>query len=648
MWMKRFFIPEINPTILPEAIDLRWIQVREQILTGVLRIGSILGLLTAIAFIAPINRWSIDWLGSFYLICVAIIWYMAIQRTLRYHVRVGVLLSSLYLLGISELYHFGITYDAIGFFAAFALFGVILLGSRIGLLTLIASTLTMLAFGIAVSFNQFQPVAVMLHRTNVHMTLSACIIFGAVVGGLQVGISMLFKQIELEWLNAQHVREQLEQRVIERTSELAIAHQKALELSQYRTEQNSFLATLNQTTIDLLRNQDDDTLLHSIVASAARLLDAPYTQLMLIDGDELVTHATSSDLAFLTGNRSTRDQARVSWQAADTGTPIIISNYQTLPNHHTIYDPLRPQAIASFPIMIDQRCLGVLGLGRRAPSNEFNEETIQKGILFSQLVAVVLQNREHYTTALTEIRIRSEAEEQLRHQNSELDAFAHTVAHDLKNPLSALLGNTQFLRIAYTKMLPDDVETQFETIVTAGMKMNTIIESLLMLSSVRLQQNIQPLPLDMRAIISEVLFSLQIQIEQSNATINIPTTWPVALGYGPWIEEVWINYLTNALKYGGSPPVITIGVDQLSDGMLRFWVEDNGPGIPPEQHELLFMPFTRFRPTEVQGYGLGLSIVQRIITKLNGQVGIESVPAHHQHGSRFFFTLPSANLDGEA
>ncbi|MBC7869758.1 MAG: sensor histidine kinase, partial [Chitinophagaceae bacterium] len=113
--------------------------------------------------------------------------------------------------------------------------------------------------------------------------------------------------------------------------------------------------------------------------------------------------------------------------------------------------------------------------------------------------------------------------------------------------------------------------------------------------------------------------------------------WPLAAGYAPWVEEVWTNYLSNALKYGGKPPSIELGADEQPDGMVRFWVRDNGNGLTPEEQTRVFTPFTRLNQVKVEGHGLGLSVVQRIVDKLGGQVGLESSVGQ---GSIFSFTLP--------
>jgi two-component system sensor histidine kinase/response regulator len=126
------------------------------------------------------------------------------------------------------------------------------------------------------------------------------------------------------------------------------------------------------------------------------------------------------------------------------------------------------------------------------------------------------------------------------------------------------------------------------------------------------------------------------------------------VGHGPWIEEVWANYISNALKYGGSPPRIELGADPPppsppsggTEGearMVRFWVRDNGPGLTPEEQARLFTPFTRLEQVRAKGHGLGLSIVRRIVEKLGGQVGVESEVGQ---SSTFSFTLPAVDQGG--
>ena len=145
-------------------------------------------------------------------------------------------------------------------------------------------------------------------------------------------------------------------------------------------------------------------------------------------------------------------------------------------------------------------------------------------------------------------------------------------------------------------------------------------------------------PLDTGSIVAGVLERLGYMIERYQADVVQPESWPVALGYAPWIEEVWLNYLSNAIKYGGRPPRAVLGFD-LSEATVRFWVRDNGPGLAPEEQARLFAPSARRERVHDTQYGLGLALVRRIVEKLGGKVGVESEVGQ---GCLFYFTLPVA------
>ena len=115
----------------------------------------------------------------------------------------------------------------------------------------------------------------------------------------------------------------------------------------------------------------------------------------------------------------------------------------------------------------------------------------------------------------------------------------------------------------------------------------------------------------------------------------------MVIGYGPWIEEVWTNYMSNGLKYGGRPPCLELGASSRTDGLVCFWVRDNGPGIPAAIRTHLFTSFNQISRLKDPENGWGLPIVLHIVEKLGGQVGVESEPGA---GSRFFFTLPAQFL----
>lgn len=222
---------------------------------------------------------------------------------------------------------------------------------------------------------------------------------------------------------------------------------------------------------------------------------------------------------------------------------------------------------------------------------------------------------------------------------AELDAFGHTVAHDLKSPLSVLQFSSNMLETMFDRMSEEIRNNALSRIQMSVLKMSNIIDALLLLSSVRKQDRIVIHRLNMQHILKEALDRLKMQTEEYNAKIVMSDTLPASFGYAPWVEEIWVNYLSNAMKYGGVPPIIEIGADLLTDDSVRFWVKDNGRGLSSEDREKLFTPFTRLNQVDIKGHGLGLSIVQRIVEKLGGTIGVDSEIGQ---GSKFYFTLPTS------
>ena len=242
---------------------------------------------------------------------------------------------------------------------------------------------------------------------------------------------------------------------------------------------------------------------------------------------------------------------------------------------------------------------------------------------------------------------RKRAEEALRQyttelevRNEELDAFAHTAAHDLKNPLSLIVGLAETLELDYMHLQANEVSDYLHRLVQHALKMNNIIDELLLLAGVR-QTEVKLDPLDIASIVTGALQRLTYLTEAHRAEIILPNAWPETLGYAPWVEEVWVNYLSNAIKYGGRPPRVELGAETQADGAVRFSVRDNGPGIAVEDQARLFTPFTRLDYVRAKGHGLGLSIVRRIVEKLGGQVGVQSQVGH---GSTFYFILPGSQV----
>ncbi len=223
---------------------------------------------------------------------------------------------------------------------------------------------------------------------------------------------------------------------------------------------------------------------------------------------------------------------------------------------------------------------------------------------------------------------------------ADLDAYASNVAHDLKNPIGVIS--------AYSSLLVSDLEGQISAedfkllkrIETTADTMERIVNALLSLAKLR-REHIRAQAVDMNAIVSAAEQRLQPMIDKFAAHLTVDRSLPPALGHAIWLEEVWTNYLSNAIKYGGSPPEISIGATILDETTVRYWVRDNGSGVPPELQSKLFARFERLGQQRFIGHGLGLSIVREVVEKLGGTVGVIS-QGEVGKGAIFFFTLPRA------
>ena len=271
---------------------------------------------------------------------------------------------------------------------------------------------------------------------------------------------------------------------------------------------------------------------------------------------------------------------------------------------------------------------------------------------FEVRVTSMMDQRERTTghlVVLHDITRRVQAEKllqrsnlELQQQNAELDAFSHTVAHDLLNPLGILMGYG-YLLTEQAKEQNDSQMLEFSSkIVSTARRIESIINELMLLARLR-KEEIQLKELDMPAILANVQENLAEIISSYQAQLYMPPVWPRSLGHDTWVAAIWENLISNAIKYGGHPPKVEIGAEPVTEEtndqpVIRFWVRDNGNGLTEEEQSRLFTEFTRLHQLRARSHGLGLSIVRRVVEKLGGQVNVESVVGQ---GSIFYFTLPA-------
>lgn len=217
-----------------------------------------------------------------------------------------------------------------------------------------------------------------------------------------------------------------------------------------------------------------------------------------------------------------------------------------------------------------------------------------------------------------------------------LEAYASSIAHDLKSPLATVMGFASLLEMS-TSDLSEDHRHYARTIQKISSKMATMIDKLLLFATLEKLEQIPLVPLDMSRVAADVVETLQATIKQYKASVTIAPDMPQATSYMPWIEVVLANLISNAIKYGGAQPQVAVTASQMGD-TVYYWVHDNGRGLTAEQIDMLFRHSVRFdgRP---KGHGQGLMIAHRIVERLGGEIGVSSEPGT---GTTFYFTLPAA------
>jgi signal transduction histidine kinase len=220
--------------------------------------------------------------------------------------------------------------------------------------------------------------------------------------------------------------------------------------------------------------------------------------------------------------------------------------------------------------------------------------------------------------------------------NEDLDAFARTVSHDLKSPLSVIIGFTSAILDNPESSVSEEEREYISYIKSSANEMNQLIKDLLSFSqSARI--NLEKKEINLSDIIRDMQENILMRFPDTKPKIEIKDKMP-ATADETMIRVVIDNLLSNAVKYSSKTknPVIEIGTREYY-GKKVYYVKDNGTGFDTSSAEKLFQPFVRLHSeSEYQGTGVGLSTVKRIIEKHGGEIWAESEPGK---GSTFFFSL---------
>jgi two-component system sensor histidine kinase KdpD len=317
--------------------------------------------------------------------------------------------------------------------------------------------------------------------------------------------------------------------------------------------------------------------------------------------------------------------------AFDRGLPAGFGT-DTLPGSEILYIPLRAPS----------RARGVLAV--KAHNRRLLRIPEQRQLLdtFAALIAIALE-RVHYVGVAQDALVRMESE---RLRNSLLAALSH----DLRTPLTVLVGLAESLALTKPPLSPEQLETT-DAIQDEARRMSTLVGNLLDMARIEsgeVKLNLEWQPFE--EVVGASLNAARSMLKQHTVEVHLPRDLPLVRIDALLIERVLVNLLENASKYTPPGSTVTLSAEVVAD-QLSISVSDDGPGLPPGREEAVFQKFTRGeRESATPGVGLGLTICRAIVESHQGKIVATNRPGG---GAKFTFTLPlgtppAAALEAEA
>lgn len=348
--------------------------------------------------------------------------------------------------------------------------------------------------------------------------------------------------------------------------------------------------------------------------------------------------------------RESETKFQKAFQASAAGMTITrLSDYRYLDVNNTFCkmtgfsrDELIGRTAAELGIIIDLKKREELIRDLKNKGSVRNiEMTIQnrKGEMIEIMTSIetVFMNNEIYgINIIYDITERKKAEEQLAIVNKELEAFSYSISHDLRAPLRAVNGYAEILLEDYGPEMDEEANRILNNIKHYAKKMGTLIDDLLTFSRLG-RKEIQKQKIDMNDLMEGVLIDLNKSM-QHGAEIKVAKLHPIHADYG-LMNQVLFNLVSNAVKYSSKrdKPLVEITSEEKGREIL-FSIKDNGAGFNMQYVNKLFGVFQRLHSQEeFQGTGVGLAIVQRIVSRHGGKVWAE---AKVDKGATFYFSIP--------
>jgi signal transduction histidine kinase len=325
-------------------------------------------------------------------------------------------------------------------------------------------------------------------------------------------------------------------------------------------------------------------------------------------------------------------------EALKRGEPQVIDTHALPPGPEV--DALLASGVDAYmaiPMIAGGELIGALSFGGEQAA--FPPEQIKIATEAAAQIAIAI------TQARLSARVRRQAEDlelrvrertaELQAANQELEAFSYSVSHDLRSPLRAIDGYAAMIEEDYSARLDAEGHRLIKVVRREASRMGQLIDDLLAFSRVG-RKPVAKAPLDMAVLVREVAGELAPQYPAVGLSVG---ALPSAAGDRSLLRQVWANLVGNALKYSSKREAARVEIGgRADDGEAIYWVRDNGAGFDMSFADKLFRVFHRLhKEEEFSGTGVGLAIVQRVVSRHGGRVWGEGKVGE---GACFYFALP--------
>ncbi|MCY1017270.1 GAF domain-containing protein [Pyxidicoccus sp. MSG2] len=295
------------------------------------------------------------------------------------------------------------------------------------------------------------------------------------------------------------------------------------------------------------------------------------------------------------------------------------------PEHRALLEVLDPHSLLSAPVRTRGRTLGVVTLGTAPPQRRLGTSDVTMAEELARRVAVALENASLYRDAQAAVRLR--------------DEFLSVASHELKTPLTSLKLQHGLIGRALGAESHEKVGPRLSTAMRQVHRLTALVDSLLDVSRISLGRlALEPAEVDLGQAVRDAVDRMEEVFAQAGCSVRVEVSGPLP---GRWdslrLDQVLVNLLTNAAKYGAGRPVVVEAAPE-GAGEVRLSVRDEGIGIAAEDLARVFGRFERaVSERHYGGLGLGLYISRQIVDAMGGRIEVESRPGS---GSIFTVRLP--------